>query len=207
MESRNQAAAGPDVVLDACNAHVVRKFEAAMATQPRAGQGLRFLRALYAIESEADAAGLRGADRLAYRQRRSRRVLRRFRQWLEGLLARSLPLAKIAKYRLKHWDALTRFVDHPTVLPLDNNAAEREFQRHATLRQACLFAGSPEGAHRWAVLLGVVRTAQTCGVDVQAYLTWLFERRGTHRKHYALPARDLTPMAYRDQQNAERRAA
>jgi len=33
---------------------------------------------------------------------------------------------------------------------------------------------------------------------VLAYLTWMFERRGSHRKTFAMAAADLTPMAYRD---------
>ena len=79
------------------------------------------------------------------------------------------------------------------------DASEREFQHHAKLRLQSLFAGSPEGAHRWATLLGVVRTAQKVGVDVLAYLTWVFDRRGTHRDAFDLSAAELTPMAYRAQ--------
>lgn len=45
----------------------------------------------------------------------------------------------------------------------------------------------------------MVRTAQKCDVDVMAYLTWLFERRGTHKKQFGLSAAELTPMAYRAQ--------
>ena len=107
-------------------------------------------------------------------------------------------MRKAARYYLDHYEELTRFLIDPQ-LPLDNNASEREFQHHAKLRLQSLFAGSPEGAHRWAILLGVVRTAQKAGVDVLAYLTWLFERRGTHRLKFGLTAAELTPMAYRDQ--------
>lgn len=199
-ETRN-AAGAPDVDLVHCNAHPFRKLRDAKRVQPKlAAQGMRFIDALYDLEDEADRLALAGADRVAFRQRRSRRVLRRFRQWLEGVVARPLPpsdpVRKIAKYYLEHFANLTRFVDHAE-LPLDNNAAEREFQRHAKLRLASLFAGSPEGGHRWATLLGVVRTAQKCGVDVFGYLNWLFERRGSHRKRFNMSAAELTPMAYR----------
>ena len=102
-----------------------------------------------------------------------------------------------ARFYLRHFADLTRFVDHAHI-PLDNNQSEREFQRHAKLRFASLFAGSPEGGHRWATLFGVVRTAQKCGVDVLGYLTWMFERRGTHRARFGMSAAELTPMAYRD---------
>lgn len=199
-ESRN-AAGAPDATVANCNAHPFRSFREAERVRPhRAAQGRRFIDALYDLEHEADRLGLTGAERTAFRERRSRRVLHRFKQWLHGVIARgdppSDPVRKIAKYYLKHFDNLTRFVQDGR-LPLDNNEAEREFQRHAKLRYASLFAGSPEGAHRWATLLGVVRTAQKCEVDVLAYLTWLFERRGSHRKQFGMRAAELTPMAYR----------
>jgi hypothetical protein len=201
-ETRNRAGS-PGVTLANCNAHPRRALRDAERVQPRlAVQGARFLQALYELEDQADAAGLVGDARVAFRRRRSRRVLRRFRQWLDGVVQRPLPpsdpVRKVAQYYVKHFEDLTRFVDHAD-LPLDNNGAEREFQRHAKLRYASLFAGSPEGGHRWATLLGVARTAQKCGVDVQAYLTWMFERRGTHRARFDMSAAELTPMAYRDQ--------
>lgn len=199
-ESRN-AAGTPGREAANCNAHPVRKLEAAEKVQPHlAAQGRRFLEALYALEDLAKARGLTGEALVAFRRRRSCRVLRRFRQWLEGVTKRPLPpsdpVRKVAGYYLRHFEDLTRFVDH-AFLPLDNNAAEREFQRHAKLRGASLFAGSPEGGHRWATLLGVVRTAQKVDVDVQAYLTWLFERRGTHRHRFGLSASQLTPTAFK----------
>jgi len=58
-----------------------------------------------------------------------------------------------------------------------------------------LFAGSPEGAHRACVLLGIVATCRS--VPVQAYLTWAFERLGTHRDLFALPLAEMTPAAFK----------
>jgi transposase len=199
-ESRN-AAGTPGLLASNCNAHPLRKLRDAERAQPHlAAQGQRFIRALYDLEELAELQGLDGAELVAFRQRRSRRVLRRFRQWLYGVLKRNLPptdpVQRVARYYLKHFDDLSRYIDHAH-LPLDNNASEREFQRHAKLRFASLFAGSTEGGHRWATLLGVVRTAQKCEVDIEAYLTWMFERHGSHRKKFAIPVAQLTPMAYR----------
>jgi transposase len=81
-------------------------------------------------------------------------------------------------------------------VPIDNNASERQFQRHAKLRFNALFAGSVEGGHRWATIAGVIATARSVGVDVHAYLIWALDRLGTHRKHFGLTAAELTPMAY-----------
>lgn len=198
-ESRNMAGA-PGAIFAHCNAHAVRALKEARKVQPfLADEGLAFLGELYKLEEEAKELGLTG-DELAAHRRRGKPVLERFREWLhkvaEGDLPPSDPVYKFARYYLRYWTGLTRFVDDPE-LPIDNNEAEREFQRHAKLRQASLFAGSLEGAHRWATLLGVVRTAQKNGLDVQAYLTWMFERRGTHRRHFGVPAKDLTPAAYK----------
>lgn len=103
------------------------------------------------------------------------------RRWASG------PLGKVVEYRVHHFDDLTRFVDDAEI-PIDNNRSEQAFQDHARLRLNSLFAGSAEGGHRWAVLLGVVTTAQRLDLDVQAYLTWMFERRGTRNKEFGLRA-------------------
>ena len=95
-----------------------------------------------------------------------------------------------------HRDALFRFIDDPDV-PIDNSPTEREFQNVAKLRLNMLFAGSTEGAHRACVLLGIVATCRAIGVPVQAYLTWAFERLGTHRDVFGLDAAALTPAAFK----------
>ena len=199
-ESRNRKAAG-DNNLAHCNAHPLRAYRKALTVHPKlARQGKRFIEALYELEDLAVARGLTGEQLREFRQRRSRRVLHRYRQWIDGVLAMDLPrtdpVRKVAQYTLNHWEGLTRFVDRPE-LALDNNVSEREFQRHAKLRYASLFAGSVAGAERWATLLGVVRTAQKCGVDVRAYLTWLFDHSGTHKDKLGRSPAELTPMAYR----------
>jgi transposase len=200
-ESRNQAGA-PNAVLAFCNAHPFRAFREAEKVQPvLAPQGRAFLSDLFEINRRATELGLEGPTRSAYRRRYIKPVLKRFRRWLRAVQHLDLPpkdpLKKLVNYYLRHFENLTRFIAHGDIPP-DNNGAEREFQRHAKLRYASLFAGSEEGAHRWATILGVVRTAQKCDLDVQAYLTWVFERRGTHKSRFGMRASELTPMAYRD---------
>lgn len=87
-------------------------------------------------------------------------------------------------------------MDHPEI-PIDNSATEREFQRVAKLRYSMLFAGGTEGAHRAAVLLGIVATCRAVGVDPRSYLCWAFERRGTHKAIFGLTAEQCTPAAYK----------
>ena len=83
-------------------------------------------------------------------------------------------------------------------MPIDNSPTEREFQNVAKLRLNSLFAGSTEGAHRACVLLGIVATCRALGVPVQAYLSWAFDRLGTHRDDFGLALEDITPTAFKD---------
>jgi hypothetical protein len=197
-----------------CNAHPRRAFRDAEAQQPvLARKAGAFIGKMYAVERRAAAARLVGPELLTLRQAETRPIVDAFRIWLEAQLAVTDPpllksdaFGKVARYYIRHFEDLTRFVDDPDI-PIDNNPSERAFQDHARLRFNSLFAGSPEGGHRWAVLLGVVTTAKRHQLDIQAYLTWMFERRGTRRDEYGLKAPDLTPAAYKAMLLAREREA
>jgi transposase len=195
----NAVFASGRVVEAGCNAHGRRKFRDAEATRPDlAVEGGGFLASMYVAENAAQEQGLVGAKLRAHRRRLIRPIVDDFRRWLaavEPTLLPSEPLAVAVRYYRKHGDALFRFVDDPDV-PIDNSPTEREFQNVAKLRLNVLFAGSTEGAHRACVLLGIVASCRAIGVPVQAYLTWAFERLGTHRDLYALPIDQLTPAAF-----------
>ena len=183
-----------------CNAHGVRKFEDAEATQPTlAAEGRGFLSAMYVHEAEAQKLRLVGDALVEHRRRLMRPLSEQLKKWCAAVaptLLPSEPLNVAVRYYQRHHEALFRFIDDANV-PIDNSATEREFQHVAKLRLNVLFAGSTEGAHRACVLLGIVATCRTVGVPVQAYLAWAFERLGTHRDVFALPLEAMTPAAFK----------
>lgn len=188
-------------VLEAgCNAHGRGKFRDAEDTQPvLAVEGGAFLGAIYGEEEKAQNLGLVGDALREHRQRCIRPIVHDFKRWLDAVqptLLPSEPLAAAIRYYKNHSDALFRFVDDPEV-PIDNSPTEREFQNVAKLRLNMLFAGSTEGAHRACTLLGIVATCRALSVPVQAYLSWAFERLGTHRDVFALPLEAMTPAAFK----------
>ncbi len=188
-------------VLEAgCNAHGVRKFDDAEATQPAlAAEGRGFLSAMYVHENEAQRLGLVGDALVEHRRRFIGPLAEQLKRWCAAVvptLLPSEPLMAAVRYYQRHHQALFRFIDDANV-PIDNSATEREFQNVAKLRLNALFAGSTEGAHRACVLLGIVATCRTVGVPVQAYLSWAFERLGTHRDVFALPLEGMTPAAFK----------
>ncbi len=200
-EHRLNAAYESGRIIEAgCNAHGVRKFEDAEVTQPSlAAEGRAFLSAMYVEENRARALGLVGDSLVEHRRRFIRPLADQLERWCDAVaptLLPSEPLMVAVRYYQRHGKALFRFIDDANV-PIDNSATEREFQNVAKLRLNVLFAGSTEGAHRACVLLGIIATCRTVGVPVQAYLTWAFERLGTHRDVFALPLESLTPAAFK----------
>ncbi|HVK83804.1 MAG TPA: IS66 family transposase [Kofleriaceae bacterium] len=188
------------VIEAGCNAHGRRKFRDAESTQPvLAKEGGAFIAAMYVAEEAGRKDDLVGDALLAHRREHIRPIADAFAKWLasvEPTLLPSDPLTAAVGYYRKHWDALTRFIGDPQV-PIDNSPTEREFQNFAKLRLNMLFAGSTEGAHRAAVLLGIVATCRAIGVPVQAYLAWAFERLGTHREKFGLALDQITPTAFK----------
>lgn len=183
-----------------CNAHGRRKLSEAEGVQPvLAAEGGAFIAAIYVAEAEAKAAGLKDSALLEWRQVKVPPIREDLRRWMdvvEPTLTPNDALAKVIRYYRNHWDALFRFVDHPEI-PIDNSASEREFQHVAKMRLNSLFAGSTEGAHRAATLLGIVATCRAIGVHPEEYLGWAFTRTGTHKSVFGLPASALTPAAFK----------
>lgn len=183
-----------------CNAHPRRALEDAEAVQPiLAAEGGQFLGKMFEADAIAKERGLTGPALLAWRDTEIRPISEQFLGWMnavEPTLLPKDPVAKVIRYYRRHWTGLFRFLDDANI-PMDNSASEREFQVIAKLRLSSLFAGGTEGAHRAAVLLGVIATCLRLDLDPEAYLAWVFVRRGTHRETYALPASQLTPAAYK----------
>jgi len=189
----------------ACNAHGLRKFREAVASEPELGaEGERWIASWFDADRLGREAGLAGADLLKWRQDKIRPLVKDFRRWLTkvhpGVLPKS-PLAEATRYYMNHWKALTRFLRDPD-LPLDNNLAERCLRAVAVGRNNWQFAGSEGAGHNTAVALTLVQTARLVGVDVLDYLTWALERVAGCREGGGLYA-DLTPWAYKEAKERE----
>lgn len=199
-EHRHNAVFADGSVIEAgCMAHGRRRWRDAETAQPvLAAEAGAFVAAMYVAEAEAQAAGLTGDDLRARRREKIRPLQAELLAWMDAVEPTLVPddvVAKTIRYYRNHWLALFRFVDHPEI-PIDNSGTERLYQPVAKFRANCLFAGSTEGAHRAAVLLGITATCRAIGVDPQAYMTWAFVRLGTHRDLYPLSAAQLTPAAF-----------
>jgi transposase len=170
-----------------CWAHCRRNFyEAKESDLARAHLVLAHIRQLYQVEKEAKQIiherELHGPEtdalRRQLRQERSLAVVTELRQWLvtetPKLLPKS-PMGQAAAYALRHWQALTRYLDDG-FLAIDNNVAELTLRHIAIGRKNWLFAGSQRGAQTAAILFSVTSTCHRHHVDAFAYVHDLLGR-------------------------------
>jgi hypothetical protein len=134
---------------------------------------LAYIRRLYAVESDAQAANLDDDARRAFRQERSVLILEELFAWLEGMRAQVLPKSPMGEaigYALNHKAALLRYTEQG-FLEIDNNASERGEKTIAIGRRNWLFFGSEAGGAIAAVLLSLTETCRRLGVEPWRVLT------------------------------------
>ena len=189
------------VVEVGCWAHARRKFVEAMDSSPdRATAVVAAIRRLYMIEREAKI--LSPEDRQAMREERARPILETMEEGLELLDQLALPqspLGKAVTYARNQWSALTRYVEDGR-LPIDNNAAERSMRRVAVGRKNWLFAGSPAGGERAAVLYSLIESCRRIEIDPFAYMRDVISRVATHPMSRI---EELTPRGWKAAAQAE----
>jgi len=174
---------GGKVIEVGCWAHARRKFYEARTTDPqRSHRALAYIRRLYAVESDAQAANLDDDARHALHQERSVSILEALFAWLEGMRAQVLPKSPTGEaigYALNHKAALLRYTEQG-FLEIDNNASERGEKTIAIGRRNWLFFGSEAGGATAAVLFSLTETWRRLGVEPWAYLRDVLDRVSTH---------------------------
>jgi transposase len=94
-------------------------------------------------------------------------------------LSKGSAISKAVNYTLKQWEGLNAYV-HDGHAAIDNNSAERSLRPIALGRKNYLFAGSPSGGQRAAVLYSIISTANLNGINPRKYLTAVLKRIGQH---------------------------
>jgi transposase len=176
-----------DIIELGCWTHCRRHFYESKDSDPaRAHLVLARIGQLYEAEKQVKKIiaqrELQGEDadavRLQMRQEQSLPVISALRQWLEQerleLLPKS-PIGQATAYALRHWQALTRYLEDG-FLDIDNNVAELALRHIAIGRKNWLFAGSTSGAQTAAILFSMTSTCHRHRRDPFAYVHDLLPR-------------------------------
>lgn len=179
-----------------CWAHARRKFFEQKALEPQfAGQVLGLIKELYMVER--DAVEMKPDDRKAVRMEKSAPVLEKIKTLLEERSKTMLPknpLNEAINYTLNHWEQLTAYLADGR-LPIDNNLVENAIRPVAIGRKNWLFAGSPEGAERMALIYSLVATCKLNDVNPYEYFYDILPKVAS----YPSPKiADLTPINWKN---------
>jgi hypothetical protein len=136
--------------------------------------------------------------RLAYHQQYSKKWMDDLQTWChaqfdERLVEPNSSLGKAINYLIRHWDALTLFLEVPGA-PLDNSICERALKKAILHRKNSMFYKTQNGARVGDLFMSLIHTCQLNGVNALNYLQTLTEHAG---KLAATPKQWL-PWNYRE---------
>lgn len=171
------------IELAGCWAHVKRKFDEAVPSNPEAAIALKHISALYVAECEAHD----DVERARVRQSVSVEVLDELKRWLMSRSTlRKSAFGRAVRYTLVNWNRLTRFVDDPRV-PLDNNATERALRGPVVGRRNHFGSKSRRGTEAAAVLCSLAETAKLHRVAPRRYFEEALRRARVEPGAVVLP--------------------
>jgi transposase len=163
-----------------CMAHVRRKFFEALPNGKEKGVSgwvVRLIRELYKVEEGLKATLATPAQIKEARQKKSKPLLEKFKEYLDQKAATVPPKSKVGeaiKYTLKRWKYLIAYLEDGRY-EIDNNRAERAIKPFVIGRKAWLFANSQAGAHSSARIYTLIESAKANGLEPYRYLEHIFK--------------------------------
>jgi hypothetical protein len=201
-----QRIGGSELKLAGCWAHARRYFvKARDKGDRRAEPFLALIGKLFAIEAQATADGVEPDVRLVRRLEHSQPILDRLVVQVNAVAFSTVPKSPLGRgitYLVNQRPLLRRFLEDGR-LPLDNNIAEQVLRPIAAGRKGWLFLGSMNAADAAANLFTIVGTAKLHGVNVRAYLRWLFSELARREWNVEQAAAALLPEHFAALQQAE----
>lgn len=164
-----------------CLAHIRRKFFDALKSDKKsktAGQGLKFITRIYAVEKRLREEKLPPDDFIKKRKEEVVPILEEFKKWLDEkqiYLPPKTDSGKAVNYALGQWSNFINYLESAELTP-DNNIIENAIRPFVIGRKNWLFSNTPRGAKSSAVLYSLVESAKDNNLNVYNYLRYLFTR-------------------------------
>ena len=175
-------ASGSKILPVGCWMHGRRGFVKAFdAGELAAAVPVDIIKRMYKVEEASKKAEETHGERYERRQRELVPLLDELEDWLKEHTSVFEPKSKLGEaisYANNHWEIL-RVVEKDGALELDNGEPERRLRHPAIGRKNWQHAGSDNGAERAAIIMTVLETAATHGLNVEAYLYDVLVRLAT----------------------------
>lgn len=187
-----------------CHAHARRKLETIEKQgDEQAAKALVLYQKLYMLERRAKELGLQNDDLRDFRRKYSIPVLDQLKAFLERHRKDHDPtdqFSKAARYILKRWTRLTKYVEQGRFHP-DTNMLERQIRDLVIGRKNYLFCLNDTSAERTGIIYSLSRTARLHGIPFHTWLCEYFKRIIDHpinRINELLPTDNFEFIHYPD---------
>jgi transposase len=173
----------PDIVREACWAHIRRKFCDAIPAGKKddlsdpAVQGVQYCDKLFAIERYCRENGYTHEQRHAFRNKKAPKILEAFWAWLDKQNpTKGSRMDKAVTYARNQKRYAETYLQDGRC-SFSNNPSENSIRPLTVGRRNWLFCDTPGGAHASATVYTMVEMAKAHGLNVEKYLTFLLEKR------------------------------
>ena len=176
------------IILANCLAHGRRRFVDVAVNFPDECQYvLESLAQVYKTDQIAKERKMTPGQRLSFHQRRSTKLMKELKQWLEHQLDHNKVepnsgLGQAISYMLNHWKPLTAFLRVRNA-PIDNNICERALKKAILHRKNAMFYKTQHGAEVGDLFMSLIHTCNLAKVNAFDYLTALQEHSSDLVKH------------------------
>lgn len=169
-----------EIVKIGCMAHARRKFADIVKITKSNGlahEAIKFFRAIYKIEKEANENNLSCEKRFNLRNEKAKPILEAFKIWLDTYLTKTPMQSKIhdaIRYTLSNWEYLTNYLKDGRI-EIDNNLIENAIRPFALGRKNWLFNGSPSGAKAGAIFYSLIETCKANQIEPYKYFSMMLQ--------------------------------
>ncbi len=167
-----------EVLLANCLAHARRQFVDIIEAFPDSCRYvIEQLADVYKNDAYTKEQDMEPSARLDYHQQYSGPVMEELEIWCrrqldERLVEPNSGLGGAISYMLRHWKALTLFLEQSGA-PLDNNICERALKKAILHRKNSLFYKTQNGARIGDMFMSLIHTCELNGVNAWHYLSTL----------------------------------
>lgn len=161
-----------------CWAHARRKFVDASKQSKKpilANWAIKHIAELYKFEKLFKKRGYSADQIYKQRQKKSKPILEKFRQWLNDKMPTvppQHPIGEAMQYAHKFWHNLIRYIDDG-LFEIDNNRTERSIKPFVIGRKNWLFHDSADGAEAGAIIYSLIETCKAHKVNAYLYLRYV----------------------------------
>lgn len=156
-----------------CMAHVRRKFETALPTNPQAQIALEYIALLYMLEANLKQEGADYEQIRREREEKAYPILQEMECWMKREFNRCTPkspLGKAISYAFGMWPRISRYCKQG-YFQIDNNGVENAIRPLTLGRKNYLFSGNDSGAQDNCIFYTLLGSCLQAGIDPYQWLT------------------------------------